>query len=174
MAPVTPATIPGQGQKKPLDRGPGPDTRAGAMEDPRTDPKSPTTLLPGESEVATREDEYDGEVEKGIPPLPYLSFGPEVDAEQVERDVENDRAILSGEMQTRIEVLTGKRLQQKEGDPKKMREQEKQNNEEREQKAREKQEKQEREMREAREARDKRQRGEKPETKPAPEQRPAS
>lgn len=62
---VTPATIPGQ---KKMDKGPGPDTRAGAMANPETDPTLPTTLLPGESEIETRDDPYYGKVEKGIPP----------------------------------------------------------------------------------------------------------
>lgn len=86
-----------------------------------TDPTAPipnpaTDLLPGEARLDTTPNPYYGEVEAGTPPLAYLAFLPIPNLTDIQAAVDDARVILNGEMQTRIEVLTGKRFQQKTGE----------------------------------------------------------
>jgi hypothetical protein len=100
-------------------------------------PNPATDLLPGEARLDTIPDDFYGEVESGAPPRAYLAVQPEVDLDAVQAAVEEGRVWLDGEKQTRIEVLTGKRLQARAAQPRSKEEQDriKKGREEREKEA---------------------------------------
>ena len=90
------------------------DPTVAALTDPTAPVPNPATdLMPGEARLDTVWNPYYGEVEAGTPPLAYLAFLPIPHIDEVQAAVDESRVILTGEMQTRIEVLTGKRFQQK-------------------------------------------------------------
>jgi hypothetical protein len=89
----------------------GPDTRAGAMLHPDAVPDEPTDLLPGEAEHDTRDDEYYGRVEVGVPSVPHKAVLPDVNPDVVQGDIEDGTLWLDGDKQNHFEVLTGKRVQ---------------------------------------------------------------
>jgi hypothetical protein len=97
---------------------PGYDHTAAMLLDPTAPVPNPATdLLPGEARLDTVFNPYYGEVEAGTPPLPYLAALPIPAIDDIQAAVDDARVVLDGEMQTRIEVLTGKRFQQKTGEP---------------------------------------------------------
>jgi len=122
---------------------PGYDPTVAMLTDPTAPVPNPATdLMPGEARLDTVWNPYYGEVEAGTPPLAYLAFMPIPDINDVQAAVDDARVILDGEMQTRIEVLTGKRFQQKLAEPrsKESLDQIKKGREERERKAKKQEE----------------------------------
>ena len=119
------------------------DPTVAMLADPTAPVPNPATdLMPGEARLDTVFNPYYGEVEAGTPPLAYLAFLPIPHLDDVQAAVDESRVILNGEMQTRIEVLTGKRFQQKAAEPRSKEEQEriKKGREERERKAKKQEE----------------------------------
>ena len=70
------------------------------------------TLLPGEDHVKLRKDSYYGEVEDASP---VRIESPRARGNRLQREVNAGVAALDGDEQNRVEVLTGKRLQQRAG-----------------------------------------------------------
>jgi hypothetical protein len=75
--------------------------------------RSDTALLPGEDHINLKPDPYYGAVDVGDAPTRTLET-PRHEGARLQREINAGRHALDGHEQNRIEVLTGKRLQQRE------------------------------------------------------------